>query len=86
MVGNSLPKLVRFVISSSLLGMAVGWLVACGVLWLNVNGFGDLVMNSRSSTVAILILFMSFGFTFAFAVLATAVMLIPVEKDKFDRL
>lgn len=86
MLGKPLPKLIRFVISNSLLGVAVGWLVACGVLWLNINGIGDLVMNSRSSTVAIFILFISFGFTFAFAVLATAVMLIPVDKDDFDRL
>ncbi len=81
-----MPKLVRFVILHSALGVAAGWLIAAAVVWFDVNGFGTLVLHAQSPLTAIFILMMSFGSTFAFAALATAVMLIPTDKDDFDRL
>jgi hypothetical protein len=80
-----LPKLIRFVLVNSLIGVVIGWLVAAGLIWFNVGGFGELVWHSQQRAVALFILAMSFGVTFAFAFLATAVILLPRDKDRFDR-
>ena len=88
-----LPKLIRFFTGAfrkprevnSLIGVLIGWLVAAGLIWFNVGGFGQLVMHSSQRDVAVFILAMSFGVTFGFAFLATAVILLPRDKDEFDR-
>lgn len=81
-----IPKLVRFVIVNSVTGIVIGWLVAAGLIWFNIGGFGELVWHSRHWVVALFILGMSFGVTFGFAFLATALMLLPGDKDHFDRI
>ena len=81
-----LPKLVRFVIVNSAIGAAIGWLVAAGLLWFNVGGLGALVWHSHQRGIALFILALSFGVTFAFAFLTTAVMLLPRDKDSFDKI
>lgn len=81
-----MPKLVRFVIVNTLIGVVIGWFVAAGVIYFNVFGFGDVLMHSQSKFVAIFILAMSFGVTFGFGFLTTAVLLMPTNKDEFDRL
>lgn len=82
---RKLPKLVRFVMVNSLIGNALGWLVASAVLYFDLNGFGNLVMESRHMGVALFIMYFSFGITFAFGYLTTAVLLLPTDKDDFDR-
>ena len=42
--------------------------------------------NRYARAVALFILAMSFGVTFGFAFLATAVILLPRDKDSFDRM
>ncbi len=81
-----MPKLIRFVIVNSLTGILIGWLVAAGLIWFNVRGFGELVMHSDQRAAALAILAMSFGVTFGFAFLATALILLPRDKAGFDRL
>ena len=81
-----MPKLIRFVLVNTAAGVLLGWLVAGAVVYFNINGFGDLVLGSSSLIAAVFILLMSFGTTFGFAVMATAVMLMPVDKDEFDKL
>ncbi|MAZ84958.1 MAG: hypothetical protein CML31_11575 [Rhizobiales bacterium] len=81
-----MPKLIRFLIINTAFGVLIGWLIAAAVLYFNINGFGDLVNHSRSRLVAYFILFNSFGVTFGFAVMASAVMLMPHDKDEFDKL
>lgn len=81
-----LPKLVRFLAVNALIGVAVGWLVAAGVIYFNINGFGDVFMHSSQRWTAVFILALSFGSTFAFASVATAVWLLPSRKDDFDRI
>ena len=66
-----MPKLIRFVIVNSLTGILIGWLVAAGLIWFNVRGFGELVMHSDQRAAALAILAMSFGVTFGFAFLAS---------------
>ncbi len=80
-----MPKLIRFVLVNSLIGVGIGWLIAAGLIWFNIGGFGQLVMHSSQRDVALFILAMSFGVTFGFAFLATAVILLPRDKDRFDR-
>ena len=81
----NLPKLVRFVVKNSLMGMVIGWLLASAVVYFDFNGFGSLVMESSHVAVALFIMFFSFGITFGFAYLTTAVLLLPTDKDDFDR-
>lgn len=81
-----MPKLVRFVLVNSLFGVLIGWLIAAAVVYFNINGFGDLVLHSSSRITAFFILFTSFGTTFGFAMMASAVMLMPTDKDEFDKL
>ncbi|KGF70178.1 hypothetical protein LL06_06755 [Hoeflea sp. BAL378] len=81
-----MPKLIRFVLVNTAFGVLIGWLVAAGVVYSNINGFGDLIWSSSSRVAGVFILMVSFGTTFGFAVLATAVMLMPVDKDDFDKL
>lgn len=66
--------------------MLIGWLVAGAVVYLNIHDFGDLVLWSSSRTAAFFIPLVCFGSTFGFALMATAVMLMPVDKDEFDKL
>lgn len=79
------PKLVRFVLKNSLMGMVIGWLLASAVVYFDFNGFGSLIMESSHVAVALFIMFFSFGITFGFAYLTTAVLLLPTDKDDFDR-
>lgn len=81
-----MPKLIRFVVINSIIGIVIGWAIAAALLWLNISGLGDLYMRSDSKPVILALLGMSFGVTFGFAYLATAVMLMPTQKDEFDRL
>jgi hypothetical protein len=81
-----MPKLIRFVIINSLTGVALGWLVAAGMVWFNIGHLGDLLDRTDYLVAAVALLAVTFGITFGFAYLATAVMLMPTEKDDFDRL
>lgn len=81
-----MPKLIRFVVVNSLVGIVIGWAIAAALLWMNVSGLGDMFMRSDAKPVILALLGMSFGVTFGFAYLATAVMLMPTGKDDFDRL
>ncbi|MFZ2098937.1 MAG: hypothetical protein WAU86_00055 [Oricola sp.] len=81
-----MPKLVRFVLVNSLTGVAIGWLVAAGVVHFNIGNLGDLIDHTRYKVAAVAMLALTFGITFGFAYLATAVMLMPTGKDDFDRL
>ncbi|MEX3010126.1 hypothetical protein [Hoeflea sp. TYP-13] len=79
------PKLIRFVMLNSLIGMVIGWIVASAVVYFDINGFGSLVMESRHVVTALFIMFFSFGITFGFGYLTTAVLLLPTNKDDFDK-
>ena len=81
-----MPKLIRFVLVNSIIGVLIGWMIAAALLWMNVSGLGDMFMRSDAKPVIVALLGMSFGVTFGFAYLSTAVMLMPTSKDDFDRL
>lgn len=81
-----MPKLVRFVLVNSLTGVAIGWLVAAGVVHFNIGHLGELIDHTDHKVAAVAMLGLTFGITFGFAYLATAVMLMPTGKDDFDKL
>ena len=81
-----LPKLVRFVLMNSFIGAVIGWAIAAGLIWFNINGLGTMFHNSDSKPAIIFIMGLSFGSTFAFAYLTTAVLLLPTDKDDFDKI
>ncbi|WP_421851923.1 hypothetical protein [Oricola sp.] len=81
-----MPKLVRYVLMNSAAGIAFGWLVAFGLVHFNVGHLGELYAHSDHKVAATALLALTFGITFGFAFVATAVMLIPTDKDNFDRM
>ncbi|HMQ58211.1 MAG TPA: hypothetical protein PKE65_06645 [Rhizobiaceae bacterium] len=81
-----MPKLVRFVLVNSAVGALLGWGIAFALIHFNINGFGDLFAHADNKPAALAILGLSFGVTFGFAFLATAIMLLPTDKDGFDRM
>lgn len=80
-----LPKLVRFVMVNSAIGIVIGWAVAGFLVYFNIHGFGELVMHSRHRIPAIIVLASSFGITFGFGYLTTSILLLPTDKDEFDK-
>ncbi len=81
-----MPKLIRFVIINSVIGVLIGWGVAFLLIWMNVGGLGNLYANASNKFAVLALMGMSFGVTFGFGYLSTAVMLMPDRKDDFDRL
>lgn len=81
-----MPKLVRFVLINSIVGIVIGWVIAAAMVHFNIANLGELISHTNSKGAAIFLLGMTFGITFGFAYLATAVMLIPTNKDDFDRM
>ncbi|MEM1377954.1 MAG: hypothetical protein AAGG69_11270 [Pseudomonadota bacterium] len=81
-----MPKLIRFVIVNSAIGVLIGWLVAAAMLYVDVGGIGGLFMRSDAKGPIIFLLMVSSGITFGFAYLTTAVLLLPTDKDQFDRM
>lgn len=81
-----MPKLVRFVLLNSVIGIVLGWVIAAAVVYYNIGHLGELLAHTQYKAAAIAMLGLTFGITFGFAYLATAVMLLPTDKDDFDRL
>ena len=81
-----MPKLIRFVVINSMIGVVIGWLIAAAIVHFNIGNLGALLAHTDHKVAAIALLAVTFGITFGFAFLATAVMLMPTGKDDFDRL
>ncbi len=80
-----MPKLIRFVIVNSAIGVAIGWALAACLIYFNIANLGELMWNTDHKVAATFILALSFSTTFGFGYLATAVLLLPYNKDDFDR-
>lgn len=80
-----MPKLIKFVILNSTIGVVIGWAICAAFLYMNVGGIGELFMRSQQKATVLFILGMSFGVTFGFGYLTTAVILLPTDKDEFDK-
>lgn len=80
-----MPKLIRFVIVNSAIGVALGWALCAAFLYFNVGGIGDLFFRSQQKLTVLAIMALSFGVTFGFGYLSTAVILLPTDKDDFEK-
>lgn len=83
---KALPKLVRFVLVNSMIGILIGWLFAACLIWFNIGGFGDRFDHAGNKLIVIILMAGSFGVTFGFAFLTTSVLLLPTNKDDFDKI
>ena len=81
-----MPKLIRFVLINSTIGMLIGWAIAAALFFLDINGLGTMLLNSDSKIALLALIGVMFGSTFAFGYLATAVWMLPTDKDEFDKL
>lgn len=71
---TSLPILIRFLILNALIGVAIGWGLVAGLLWLDAGGLGTLVLRSDSPILAVAVLGVFFSITFGSVAMGTAVM------------
>ena len=83
-----MPKLIRFVVVNSAIGILIGWAVAIALFALNINGLGEMFFKLETGNQFALagLMAIMFGSTFGFGYLATAVWMIPTDKGEFDKL
>lgn len=67
-------SLVSFLAFNCLAGVIAGWTMLGGLLWLDVNGLGGLVMASDLFPVPLLMLLAAFAITFGAAAMGSAIM------------
>ncbi|MEM0898658.1 MAG: hypothetical protein AAGI92_01750 [Pseudomonadota bacterium] len=83
---QQLPKLIRFVVSNAVIGLALGWFIVFCTIYFDFGRMGTLFANSDHQSAVIALLMISFGSTFSAAYVATAVILIPRDEDEFNKL
>jgi hypothetical protein len=74
-------RLVRFVITNVLIGMAVGCAFAGLVLYFDIGGLWRLISRASNPYAPLALLFGSFMITFGSIVCGTAIMLLPKDDD-----
>ncbi len=82
---KALPKLIRFVAVNSLIGIVIGWLIVAALSGSTsvASATGSIMRKTRWQSYFLLA--GSFGATFGFAYLTTSVLLLPTDKDDFDK-
>ncbi len=78
---KKLPRLVRFLLLHTAIGIGAGWLLLALLLWTDVNGVGSLIWRSDSAALAVAMLAAGFAITFGGAAAAAAIMMMRFEKD-----
>ncbi|MEF2073867.1 hypothetical protein [Consotaella aegiceratis] len=88
MAGSSvkMPKLIRFVLKNSVIGVLFGWGVAAALLYFDIGGMGSRVGRASDPIPPLVMLGMGFGVTFGFGYLATSVWFLPWDQESFDKL
>ena len=74
--------LIGFLLKNCLLGIAVGWGILGGAVWLNVARLGDLLATADDVWIPLALGGMGFAVTFGSVAMGTAVFLLP--KDGSD--
>ena len=64
---------LKFIAVSAIEGAVLGALVAIAIIYLNYNGIGDMLANSRHSVGYTALLIFGFAYTFAMVVSGTAI-------------
>ena len=81
-----MPKLIRFVVLNSAIGIVIGWCIAAALFWFDIGGMGTLFAHTDQKAPLLLLIAVMFGSTFGFGYVATAVWMLPTDKDEFDKL
>ena len=50
-----MPKLVRFVLINSIVGIVLGWLIAAAMVHFNIGNLGELISHTDLATAVMLI-------------------------------
>ncbi len=76
-----MPKLFRFLLINTLVGVGASWLLLAALLMADVWGLGGLVARSQDGVLAIAMLAAGFAITFGSASVATAVLTMRYEDE-----
>ena len=73
------PPLLVFLARNCLAGVAAGWLLLAGLLYLDVARLGQLIAGSEDWLLALLLAGAGFGLTFGSLAMGTAIFLLPKD-------
>jgi hypothetical protein len=77
-----MPKLVKFVLKWSAIGIAIGWVVLAALLVTNIGGLTGMVWRQSGGFLALAVLMLSFAVTFGqVTVMAAVLSLTSKEGD-----
>jgi hypothetical protein len=71
--------LLTFLARNCLIGIATGWLLLAGMLYLDVASLGYLLFTSDQWLVALILIGSGFGLTFGGLAMSTAIFLLPKD-------
>lgn len=75
------PPLLRFLAVNCAIGVAAGWAFLGTLIWLDIAGLRQLIVNSSAPAIPLLMLIVMFAITFGAAAMGTAVLLLPKEDE-----
>lgn len=67
-------KLVRYLFTNCMIGVAIGWIIAALVIWLDVASIGTVISQTSEGTLAAGMLLFIMGTTFGMVQMGVAVM------------
>jgi hypothetical protein len=73
------PPLLVFLARNCLAGVAAGWLLLAGLLYLNVARLGELIAGSENWFLTLVLAGAGFGVTFGSLAMGTAIFLLPKD-------
>ncbi len=80
--GLRLPHMIRFLAGHCALGVSIGVVTACLLVWLNVGGLGQLITGDGARRwVALGLLGFGFAITFGSLAMGSALFLLPRDED-----
>ncbi|MBC2771261.1 hypothetical protein H6M51_00200 [Rhizobium sp. AQ_MP] len=74
--------MLGFLALNATLGAALGFAVACGIVWFDIGGVGKSLSRSSHPVLPTIMMAVPLALTFAAAVTASAVMTMPYRKKK----
>ena len=75
-----MPKLVKFVLKWSAIGIAIGWVVLAVLLATNIGGLTGMVWRQSGGYIGLAILMLSFAVTFGQVTVMAAVLSLASSK------
>jgi len=81
---RKLPRLVRFILRNIAIGIAIGWSLLAGLLYVDMGGLYSMISHSSYGTTALFLLMGGFAVTFGPAAVASAVLMGYEFRDDDD--